>query len=58
MDAMPERAKGGDGGKADPQQSFLEAPAPNYAGHRQRLRERFRKPWGNKLAVRSCTSTS
>jgi DNA repair protein RadC len=39
---MPTRGKAGDGGNGD-QQSFLEAPAPHYAGHRQRLRERFRK---------------
>ena len=39
---MPTRGKSGDGGNGD-QQSFLEAPAPHYAGHRQRLRERFRK---------------
>ena len=39
---MPTRGKTGDGGNGD-QQSFLEAPAPHYTGHRQRLRERFRK---------------
>jgi DNA repair protein RadC len=39
---MPTRGKAGDGGNGD-QQSFLEAPAPHYAGHRARLRERFRK---------------
>ena len=39
---MPTRGKTSDGGNGD-QQSFLEAPAPHYPGHRQRLRERSRK---------------
>lgn len=44
---MSSRGKDRDGEGATPagQQSFLEAPAaaPTHAGHRQRLRERFRK---------------
>ncbi len=42
---MPGRVKDGDGEPSTPgeqQQSFLEAPAPLHAGHRQRLRDRFR----------------
>jgi DNA repair protein RadC len=39
---MPGREKDSDADTGD-QQSFLEAPAPDYAGHRQRLRQRFRK---------------
>jgi len=38
---MPERDKGG--GNGGEQSSFLEAPVPDHAGHRQRLRDRFRK---------------
>ncbi|MBC7832692.1 MAG: DNA repair protein RadC [Hyphomicrobium sp.] len=40
---MPDRDKSGDGKAADKQGSFLEAPIPDHAGHRQRLRDRFRK---------------
>jgi DNA repair protein RadC len=42
---MPDRAKDGEGDTATPgdQHSFLEAPQSDHAGHRQRLRERFRK---------------
>ena len=40
---MPDRDKSGDGEAADKQGSFLEAPIPDHAGHRQRLRDRFRK---------------
>ena len=42
---MPDRAKDGEGDTETPgdQHSFLEAPQPHRAGHRQRLRERFRK---------------
>jgi DNA repair protein RadC len=40
---MPTREKDGDGGNGGQQRSFLEAPAPHYTGHRQRLRERFLK---------------
>jgi len=42
---MPGRAKDGDGDTAMPgtQHAFLEAPASDNSGHRQRLRERFRK---------------
>jgi DNA repair protein RadC len=40
---MPTGGKDGDGGDGDQQRSFLEAPAPHYTGHRQRLRERFLK---------------
>jgi DNA repair protein RadC len=42
---MPDRGKDGDGdgAPAGDQHSFLEAPAPHHSGHRQRLRQRFRK---------------
>ena len=40
---MPDRDKSGDGTAANEQGSFLEAPAPEHAGHRQRLRQRFRQ---------------
>ncbi len=40
---MPGRRKDSDGAEGSGQQSFLEAPQPHYAGHRQRLRDRFRK---------------
>ena len=40
---MPTGGKDGDGDDGDQQRSFLEAPAPHYTGHRQRLRERFLK---------------
>jgi DNA repair protein RadC len=40
---MPDRDKGGDGTAEDEQRSFLEAPLPDHSGHRQRLRDRFRK---------------
>jgi DNA repair protein RadC len=39
---MPDRDKGGDGTENE-QRSFLEAPLPDHSGHRQRLRDRFRK---------------
>jgi DNA repair protein RadC len=44
---MPDRDKSGDGSGtktgANEQGSFLEAPVPDHNGHRQRLRDRFRK---------------
>jgi DNA repair protein RadC len=40
---MPDRDKSSDGTAADAQGSFLEAPIADHSGHRQRLRERFRK---------------
>jgi DNA repair protein RadC len=40
---MPDRDKRSDGTVADAQGSFLEAPIADHSGHRQRLRERFRK---------------
>jgi DNA repair protein RadC len=40
---MPDRDKSSDGKPADAQGSFLEAPIADHSGHRQRLRERFRK---------------
>jgi DNA repair protein RadC len=42
---MPGRDKNGDGDTAsgEEQHSFLEAPAPDHTGHRDRLRSRFRK---------------
>jgi hypothetical protein len=40
---MPDRDKSGDGTAANEQGSFLEAPGPEHAGHRQRLRQRFRQ---------------
>jgi DNA repair protein RadC len=40
---MPDRDKGGDGTEENEQRSFLEAPLPDHSGHRQRLRDRFRK---------------
>lgn len=40
---MPDRDKSGGKADAREQGSFLEAPLPDHAGHRQRLRERFRK---------------
>jgi len=48
---MAGRAKDGDGDTASPgdQHSFLEAPAPHHAGHRQRLRQRFNKAGGDAL---------
>lgn len=39
---MPTRGKAGEDGNGE-QGSFLEAPAPHYTGHRQRLRSRFLK---------------
>jgi DNA repair protein RadC len=39
----PEHDAGGQSGEAPAQSSFLEAPAPHYTGHRQRLRDRFRR---------------
>ena len=38
---MPAHKKDGDGDAAGGQHSFLEAPQPDHAGHRQRLRQRF-----------------
>ncbi|KAB2944025.1 MAG: DNA repair protein RadC [Hyphomicrobium sp.] len=40
---MPDRDKSGGKADASEQGSFLEAPLPDHTGHRQRLRERFRK---------------
>lgn len=40
---MPDRDRGDEGADASPQGSFLEAPLIDNSGHRQRLRERFRK---------------
>ena len=40
---MPDRDKSGDGTEHNEQGSFFEAPVPEHAGHRQRLRDRFRK---------------
>jgi DNA repair protein RadC len=40
---MPDRDKIEGKANADRQGSFLEAPLPDHSGHRQRLRERFRK---------------
>ena len=40
---MPDRDKSGDGTAANEQVSFLEAPVPEHAGHRQRLRQRLRQ---------------
>jgi DNA repair protein RadC len=40
---MPDRDRSGGGAEAGEQGSFLEAPVPDHAGHRHRLRERFRK---------------
>jgi len=40
---MPDRDRGEEGADAGPQGSFLEAPLIDNSGHRQRLRERFRK---------------
>ena len=40
---MPDRDRTGDGRDAGAQGSFLEAPVSDHAGHRQRLRDRFRK---------------
>lgn len=42
---MPSRDKNGDGDTegGEAQHSFLEAAAPDHAGHRERLRDRFRK---------------
>lgn len=40
---MPDRDKGGGGTGKNDQRSFLEAPLPDHSGHRQRLRDRFRK---------------
>jgi DNA repair protein RadC len=39
---MPARSKVGEGAGGEAQQSFLEAPLPGHAGHRGRLRDRFR----------------
>jgi DNA repair protein RadC len=42
---MPDRGRDRDGGADDadlPQGSLFEAPPPHYAGHRERLRQRFR----------------
>ncbi|HEX9881600.1 MAG TPA: DNA repair protein RadC [Hyphomicrobium sp.] len=48
---MPGRSRDGDGDTEAPgeQHSFLDAPAPHHAGHRQRLRERFNKGGGDAL---------
>ena len=48
---MAGRAKDGDGDTANPgaQHSFLDAPTPRHAGHRQRLRQRFNKGGGDAL---------
>ena len=48
---MSGRDKNGDGDTAsgDTQHSFLEAPAPDHAGHRDRLRARFRKSGADAL---------
>ncbi len=48
---MPGRAKDDDGDTPLPgeQHSFLEAPAPDHVGHRQRLRQRFNKGGGDAL---------
>ncbi len=40
---MPDRDRSEEGPDASPQGSFLEAPLIDNSGHRQRLRERFRK---------------
>jgi DNA repair protein RadC len=40
---MPDRDKSADGTEVNEQGSFLEAPLPDHAGHRQRLRDRFRQ---------------
>ncbi len=40
---MPDRDEIDGKAGADKQGSFLEAPLPDHSGHRQRLRERFRK---------------
>src|SRR5262245_59237215 len=40
---MPQRDRDGEGTQTDEQGSFLEAPVADHSGHRQRLRERFRK---------------
>jgi len=40
---MLDRDKSGGGTAADEHSSFLEAPVPEHAGHRQRLRQRFRQ---------------
>jgi DNA repair protein RadC len=40
---MPDRDEIDGKANADRQGSFLEAPLPDHSGHRQRLRERFRK---------------
>lgn len=40
---MPDRDRGGGEDEPSDQGSFLEAPMPSHAGHRQRLRDRFRK---------------
>jgi DNA repair protein RadC len=40
---MPDRDKSGGDASDGEQGSFLEAPLSDHAGHRQRLRERFRK---------------
>jgi DNA repair protein RadC len=48
---MAGRSKVSDGDTASPgdQHSFLDAPAPHHAGHRQRLRQRFNKGGGDAL---------
>ncbi len=48
---MAGRVKDGDGDTASPgdQHSFLDAPTPHHAGHRQRLRQRFNKGGGDAL---------
>ena len=48
---MAGRAKDSDGDTAGPgdQHSFLDAPTPHHAGHRQRLRQRFNKGGGDAL---------
>jgi DNA repair protein RadC len=40
---MPDPDRDGDGTDASAQGSFLEAPIADHSGHRQRLRDRFRK---------------
>jgi DNA repair protein RadC len=48
---MAGRSKDSDDDTANPgaQHSFLDAPTPHYAGHRQRLRQRFNKGGGDAL---------
>jgi DNA repair protein RadC len=46
---MPDRDKSGGDTDDKAQGSFLEAPLPDHSGHRQRLRERFRKDGSDAL---------